>query len=241
MGQGFVYDGVDLGAYLKCNFERPLAPPTSVETLDVPGRDGAVFREARLEPLDIPVHVRLKPSGTDAAGLRHLLAPLLVKREPKALVLPDEALTYYAVLKGDSALDRLWTSGAADLVFHCPDPVAYGAVKTATVPSGGSVTVTVGGNYPTSPTITAGAAVRNSSSLVWGVRLDGGDFVHVPTGSSSSRKVEVDCAAASCKVANSIAMITLDSDWLELTPGQHILKMDQGTGAATVKWIERWM
>ena len=86
----------------------------------------------------------------------------------------------------------------------------------------------------------ANSAVRNSSSLVWGVKVDNADFVHVATGSSSSRKVEIDSEKRICKVANAIALPTLDSDWIVLEPGAHTVAMDNGTGAATLSWVERW-
>jgi hypothetical protein len=118
--------------------------------------------------------------------------------------------------------------------------VAYGAARTVTVPSGGSVEFNVGGTYKTMPRITANAA-RDSSSLVWGLRLDGGDFVHVATGSNAVKSVLIDCAERICTVAGAVALPTLDSDWLELEPGTHTLAMDNGTGAATVVFTERWL
>ena len=36
-------------------------------------------------------------------------------------------------------------------------------------------------------------------------------------------------------------MITTDSDWLVLEPGTHTLAIDNGTGAATVTFVERWL
>ena len=34
-------------------------------------------------------------------------------------------------------------------------------------------------------------------------------------------------------------MITLDSDWPVLSPGPHTVRMDEGTGTATLTWQER--
>ena len=111
---------------------------------------------------------------------------------------------------------------------------------TLTVPSGGSISFNVGGTYRARPRITA-SAVRDSSSQVWGLKLDNADFVHVVTGSASARSVDIDCDGRTCIVNSSTSMITLDSDWLELAPGTHTLVMDKGTGAATVKYRERWL
>jgi len=162
--------------------------------------------------------------------------------EPKQLVLPETPNWYWlAVPDGSFDIEKYIDGDGAELTFILVDPVAYGVEKTLTVPSGGSLTFTVDGTYPTKPVITASSAVRNSTALVWGLQLDSVDYVHVATGSGSSRAVAIDCDKRTCTVASAVSMITLDSDWLEFTPGSHTLAMDYGTGAATVKYRERWM
>jgi predicted phage tail component-like protein len=180
----------------------------------------------------------------DAATRRQKLSTLgmwLDVDGPRKLVLPDTPERYYmAVPEGGIDLRRAIAAEYGQLVFTIVEPAAYGAEKSVTVPSGGSVSFVVGGTYPTRPTVTA-SAVRNSSSQVWGLRLDEGDFVHIATGSASARAIVLDNAARTLSVAGSAAIPTLDSDWLEFAPGPHTLRMDNGTGAATVKWIERWL
>ena len=124
--------------------------------------------------------------------------------------------------------------------FQLVEAAAYGDTVTKTVPSGGSLTFTVGGTYPTKPRITASAS-RDGSSQVWGLRLDSGDFLHVATGSASPRNIVLDCESRTLTIAGAVALPTLDSDWFELPPGTHTLTMDKGTGAATVTYRERWL
>lgn len=162
--------------------------------------------------------------------------------KPKKLVLPDTPDRYYmAIPDGPLDLERGILGEKTRVAFSLVDPVAYSAQETTvTVPSGGSVTFDVGGTYPAAPRIQA-TAVRDSTSLVWGVRLDEGDFVHVATGNAAGRVVVVDCDARTVTLSGNAHIMTLDSDWLELSPGSHTLRMDNGTGAATVKYRERWL
>lgn len=168
------------------------------------------------------------------------LAVWLDVDEPKKLVLPDTPGRYYmAVPSGAVTPIRHYNGEVSQLTFVITDPIAYGRECSVTVPSGGSVTFNVGGTAATRPRITA-SAVRNASSQVWGIRLDEGDFVHVATGSSSARAVVLDCEDRTLTVQGAAALPTLDSDWLVLEPGEHVLRMDNGSGAATVTYIERW-
>ena len=102
------------------------------------------------------------------------------------------------------------------------------------------MTFNVDGTYKAAPVITANAT-RNASSLVWGLRLDEGDYLHIATGSASARPITANCGERTLSVNGSVAIPTLDSDWLELEPGVHTLRMDNGTGAATVTWRDRWL
>jgi len=161
--------------------------------------------------------------------------------EPKKLVLPDTPDRYYmAIPSGSLDLQRYIEAETASVTFDIVDPIAYGREVTVTVPSGGSVTFNVGGTYKTKPRIES-SAVRDSTALVWSLKLDNLDHIHVATGSADATTVKLDCDERTCKVGNQVSMITLDSDWLELEPGTHTLVMDYGTGAATVTFNERWL
>lgn len=209
--------------------------------VEVPAKDGSVVRGTRLG--DPAISFSIAIVGTDFERRRKLSTLLSWLRVDgaKHLVTPDDGSVYWLALpSGGLDMERLIMGETSVLAFDLVEPAAFGAQRTATVPSGGSVTVEVGGTYPTAPTVN-GTVTRNSSSLVWGIRLDGGDFIHVQTGSSSGRTVAIDCAARTCKVSGAAKLPTLDSDWLVLAPGTHALENDQGTGSCTVKWIERWL
>lgn len=161
--------------------------------------------------------------------------------EPKKLVLPDTPDRYYLAVPSDALeLNRAIGAEYAQITFLVTEPDSYGKERIVTVPSGGSVTFIVGGTAKTHPRIAA-SAVRDSSSQVWGIRLDEGDYVHIATGAAAARAVVIDCEKRTATISGSAAIPTLDSDWLELKPGEHTLRMDNGTGAATVTFVERWL
>lgn len=219
-------------------------PPTArAETLDIAGRDGTLLREITYESRTITLECRaFEKTWEDFETLRDVLVTYLMTHGEMKLIVrthPDEY--YIAYLQSITEGDRIGGTGIGylELTFVASDPWRYGAERSVTVPSGGSATFLVNGNLPATASVTASAAVRSSGSTVWGVRFDEQDFVHIATGSSSSRAVEIDGASRSAKVAGAVSMITLDSNWPVLSPGAHTVRMDEGTGAATLKWQER--
>ena len=239
----FVFDGVDFGEVLEvASIDIGALPETTPDMRYAPGRDGAELAGNVLAPLEIKIKARLVTDATDERDIQRKwseAAALLRTGEPRPLSL-SEGRYWLAALTGKSPLEFKTYSATAELTFVCPDPVAYGAEREVTVPSGGSATFVVGGTYPAKPTIAA-QAVRDASSLVWGLRLDEGDYVHVATGNAAARPVAIDCDRRTCLVNGDVALPTLYSDWLELAPGKHTLRNDEGTGAATVAFRERWL
>lgn len=239
----FTYDGVNLEDYVEVvAVEMPPIPRASADLREVSGMDGAAYFGNVLEPLEIAVTARLSTDVIDERDIQRewaRLASMLRKDSPRPLKLTEDRY-WNAVFTGQNNLDFTTYSATAQLTFTCPDPISYGVPESVTVPSGGSVEFEVGGTYPTMPRIEV-SAVRDTSSGLWGVRLDDGDFLHVATGANAARKVKLDCADRTCIVNGNVALPTLDSDWLVLEPGTHTLANDLGTGAATVTWIERWL
>lgn len=208
---------------------------------DVNGRNGQAFLGMTYGSSQVSFTVGIVDDALDRRNAFSQLGQWLMVDEPKPLYLPDTPDRYYlAVPNGAIEVERCIKADKATVTFLLVDPIAYGETKTATVPSGGSATINVGGTAPTMPTIAAASAVRDATSLVWGLRLDSADYVHVETGSASARRVDIDCGGRVCKVANAAKLPTLDSDWLVFSPGSHTLAMDNGTGAATLTWRERW-
>ena len=235
------FDGVVLTDTLKVLSTRG-GHSRAVEAVEVPGRDDLLVRDARKRGPSVTLHFFAQGTAAQLAAARREIGALLSAREPKRLQFGgDGGLYYMAVPDGEPDWSQFVRSGRMDVPFLVPSPAMYGEEKVATVPSGGSVTVEVLGTYPTAPTATAASAVRSSSSSVWGLRLDNGIWMHVDTGSSSSRSVVLDCGARRCTVAGSTKLATLDSTWFSFEPGSHTVRMDNGTGAAVLRWQERWL
>ena len=209
---------------------------------EVEGRDGVVPRGMRYGCPQVSIRVVAVGDADALFEARRELTAAFSARDPRKLEFGNDGGLYYMA----QPMSLEWTqhvgSASLDVQFLVPSPAMYGAVRTATVPSGGSVEIEVRGSYPTAPTIVAPSASRaGGDGSVWGLTLDEGAFVHVALSSVVSRRVEVDCGNAICKVSGAVSAITLDSDWFEFAPGAHVIRMDNGTGEATVTWQERWL
>lgn len=227
--------------YIVSDLRNPLLP-RELSTAEVPGRDGSIFMGARLSPRTITLRLTVRDKtveGMQAAA--RMLAAILATDEPAPLSMSiDSGLYYMAIPNAQSDGDRYRHAISYDVEFLVPDPVAYGAERTVTVPSGGSVTFDVGGTYPTMPQVSASAAANGSGGF-WRVRLDDGDYLMatIPDGVATA-PVDADCAARTLTVNGSVAILQPSADWLVLTPGQHTLQMT-GTGEAVVTYVERWL
>lgn len=237
-----IFNGHDLSELFDVGEPEITILDATPDLREVPGRDGSVFAGSRLGVSVVSFQIAV--SG-EAAARRNALSTLglwLAVDEPKPLVLPDTPDWYYMAIPNDGlALKRAIGAEVSTVSFTLVDPIAYGREVSITVPSSGSVTFRVDGTYKAKPTITASAAVRSGTSLVWGLLLDNGDHLRVTTGSSSSRAITLDCANRVCTLAGAVVLPTLTSDWFELEPGVHTIQNDQGSGSCTVKYRERWM
>ena len=215
--------------------------PRTVRTTKVSGRDGEVYRGADYDALEISMTIATLGGGYMRSIELRLLAGWLNVDGPRLLTISDDdgIKSYHAVPVGGD-IDRWLGAESVTITFKAPDPAMDGASGSADIPSGGSVAFTVYGNCATRPSVVAPSAVRGSSGT-WGVTLDGGRTlqVAVPTGSASY--VSLDSAARDCSVDGQSMVPTLDSDWLTLEPGRHVIEMTQGTGDAYITWTERWL
>lgn len=216
--------------------------PRTIGTQDVPSRDGVLFTGARLAQRSIALTLTIVSKSIERrqAAARYL-ASLLAVNEPKPLQISiDDGLYYMAIPQSSDDATRWVNATSFDVVFECPDPVAYGIERVVTVPSGGSVTFEVGGTYPTMPFVSASAAA-NGSGGSWRITKEDGSYIMatIPNGINTA-PVVADCSARTLKVNGSTAMLVPQADWLVLEPGEHTLTMT-GTGAATVTFNERWL
>jgi len=237
------FDGHDLESLFTCGEPQISILDAQPDLREVGGRNGAAFVGMTYGTASVAFDIAaLGDAATRRAAFSTLGAWLMVD-EPKALVLPDTPDRYYlAVPSGALDLSRAIDAELTQLAFELTDPVAYGATRTATLGSSGTVDITVGGTAPTMLNVTATSAYRDSTSLVWGVQVDNGDYAHVATGSNAARKVVINGDNRSCTLTgnNTPIVMTKDSDWLVLEPGAHTVTRDNGTGTATLSWTERW-
>ena len=235
----FSFDGVDFGSMLEIEEVRtPVMPAITRDLVTVPGRDGAVLRGTQLGTRTIVLKARINAGSREPADITSAwaeIAPLLYAREPRALDIGDGRY-YMAVLTGASPIEFHAYYGSVELTFECPDAYGHGARLEAQIPG----SLFSGGNCPSAPVIRCENAVRNSSSGLWGVRIDDGDYIRVAMG-GGAHSVVIDCEHRTVTLDGSTAMITLESDWLEVEPGAHTVAIDQGSGSGTIEWTEKWL
>ena len=236
-----IFDGHDFSTLFVWGDPKITILNAKPDTREVSGRNGAAFVGLTYGVSTVAFTIAALGDAETRRVALSTLGEWLMVDEPKPLHLPDTPDRYYLAVPG-SGLDLTRGIGGeiAQVTFTLVDPVAYGDEQTASLPSGGSVSINVNVTAPTYLNVVAASAVRNSSAQVWGVKVDDTDYVHVATGSSSSRKVEIYSEERICKVQDALTLPTLDSDWLKLEPGTHTIAMDYGTGAATLSWVERW-
>lgn len=235
----FIYNGNDFGSVLEIeDVTMPAMPRINRDLVTVPGRDGAVLRGSQLGTRAFTIKARInagsrEPSAIAAAWSE--IVPLLYTDEPAPLDL-GEGRYYMAVLTGESPIEFHAYYGSVELSFECPDAYGHGAVFRASFPG----SLHAGGNCPSYPVIRCANAVRASGSGLWGVRIDDGDFLRVPMG-TGTHLVEIDCERRTVTLDGSTSMITLESDWIMVEPGEHTIAVDQGSGTGTIEWRERWL
>lgn len=225
--------------YLVTNVQRPLGVRT-IGLVDIPGRDGQALGNVTYDTVEISMDVIIM-GGTheERSDSMRNLAAILSSREPVKLAFSDDGSKYYMAVPNGGEIQRYIDADYISAVtFTCPDPAMFGEIKSETMDSD-SITIEVEGNYPTKPTITC-AKATNGDGNVWGVRLDNQDFVHMAL-STSDVKASIDCENRVAMEGSRHSLITLDSDWLVLDPGEHTITLDQGTGYPTITWQERWV
>lgn len=229
----------DMGIVVEYVHDDP--PAARVETEEAPGMDGVMAYGSTLAEREITLDCRaLLERWDDFDRLMEQLA-LLVGRSGRLETRRHPGESYEAYLTAIQEGERLGGTGIGSftMTFMAPDPERTLSTRSVTVQTGMTAQVIVGGTRGTSVSVVSDAAYRSSSSMVWGVRFDEGVFVHVRTGSDDARRVSIDCDTRTVTVNGETAMLTLDSDWPELGPGAHTIRIDQGYGDATVTWTER--
>ena len=197
--------------------------------------DGAHVRAEGYGTLEVTVTCRVRGRGVDAVSeLRRQLASALCSDEPEKLVLPDEPAVYLmAYYEGGASLSRLHDLPQVQLKFLCPDPIALGEHRVASID--GTSRVQVGGTYRTLPTVTASPPAGDSWQVT---RVSTGEFVRVSAPFDGTQEVVLDMAAQRCTVNGKDHRVDIESDFFCLEGTEDV---SVSAGAATLEWDERWL
>lgn len=237
-----VFDGVELTSseLVALVKSRPMSK-LDVQLEHVSGTDGFMALGASILPEPVTVKLVAPNAGQrERRALARWLGSVLYAKEPKKLSLSsDDGLWCYAMLAKRPDLSEFVTSGSVMVSWQPMHAAMYGQHRSEVVPSGGSVTVNVRGTYPTPLRITAAAATRDASTGLWGLLLDNDKFLQVPLTTTST--LDISCEDRTCIVGGYVTLPTLESDWLEVDNGTHVLENYLGGGACTVEWYERWL
>lgn len=237
MSKSMIYDGRDFADLLHIEaVRRPMAGDRSADVADWHGRGGRlkfVATDAKRIEVDVRAfsHGRGRAAqGRELEGIRRELGALLVRDEPRELVLPDAPDLYdLAVLDGSTALERVSCSSKATLTFLCPEAASYGVAETVEMPEGGTAHCRIDGNTWTAP------VVMVQASAPFTVSFDGVPFqvLGTPTGycGVDAVKHEVTCAGASVRY-------DITSDFPVWEPGRHTIACEL---PFTARWRPRWL
>ena len=236
-----IFDGNDFCEFFLVEKVSYDLPSLDIDTQDVPGMDGVAFTGATTSMPPLTVRLTSKPGTVShRRALKRKLAEWLDVDEPKRLfTVEDDGRYRYAVPSGSPSITEGTDTFSAEVSFEFPDPYLYG--ETRRIPlTEVSNTFRVRGTVPTLPTIAVSAT---PSGGYIGLRLDDGDVMQVPATAASS--VVADCMDRVVTANGTVAMITLDSDWFELSPGTHTIAREIGTFTTDeslnyIEFTERW-
>ena len=256
------FNGVDLTSlYVVSGWHTPLLG-RSFDTVDIAGMDGERFLGSTLSPRTITLSLTVKGTSlADREAAARVLASTLAVDEPKALTASFMDGRYYlAIPRSDADLTRFVNADTFEVSFFVPDPVSYGELKTVSITSvdyGTRINFTVGGNYPTFPTVSINArkaSTTGASSFAFYTNRQSAqetytyvDLAAVISGSLLAETITIDSASRTFRAGFNDKMLPLVSDWPLLQPGSNQLFFSEGgssagsSGSGTLTYRERWL
>lgn len=212
------------------------------ELEDITGGDGSVHVSLRVPARTITLECRAFDDRWDDFDYTRdwMMAHFLSDRSDRELKLRTRPHEHYmAHLVGYSEGDRFGGTGvgAFTLTFVASDPF-----RIADEPSsiGFGYTFDVGGTIPAAVHVSCEDARRDGETNLWGLRFDDATVLRVPLPSEAAHDVKIDCARRTVTVDGAQSMITLESDWPQLSPGEHYIALELGAGdTTTIEWRER--
>ncbi|WLR54830.1 phage tail family protein [Mesobacillus subterraneus] len=129
----FMFNG-QRRSYLKATrgSTRPAWAPVTRNLRKVPGRPGAYPESTEVEPVIIPVNIRVeRTADLDLNKVKEDLAAWLITENAEGLIFDNEPdRTLYAMVDGGLDLREFVETGRGSFNFLCPDPYKYGPLKT---------------------------------------------------------------------------------------------------------------
>ncbi|MFD0825859.1 distal tail protein Dit [Neobacillus sp. M.A.Huq-85] len=151
------FGGFAISDYMKIvNVKRDILPPREINLLDVPGRNGAYFSNARygVRQIDVDVIITARTPSEYMATMRFLAFAMDIN-EPTEMVFSDEpGKYYYGILADKSSVDQVLNIGKGTLTFLCPDPFAYSIFPKTLTPANNLFTFVNKGTTTTYPKFT---------------------------------------------------------------------------------------
>lgn len=109
------------------NVKRSLLPERSNFSKEIPIMNGSYYTGSKYGERIITLEVLINAKSREEYALKiSELASVLDVKEPTKLIINDEPYKmYYAVLDGNTELDKKFNSGVVELNFICHNPLAY--------------------------------------------------------------------------------------------------------------------
>jgi len=208
-----------------------------------PGRHGSKVNSLTLDAREITLECRfLGDRWSDFESMKEDLAAWLVTDSDRPLRLrnhPDQH--YMAHYSSFTEGDRLGSTGIGgfELAFTASDPIRYGEYRGYVLTGSDWKTIEIGGTERADMIITINNARRSSGGNAVEISLLDA-WLTVPIEDGGSHTVRIDCRDRTVTVDNRLTGVTLGSVWPTFEPGKVKVRMSQGTGTATLSWIQRY-
>lgn len=249
------FNGVNLNdLFVVSDLVRPFMMRT-IETTEVDGRDGAIYRSARYNQIDITMRLTFlsEDKNERVMALANLVKVLDVD-EPTPLYISDDNGWYYLAIPKGGDISRWVGAESFPLTFTCPDPARYGEEVDREIAASTNPRVNaVGGNIETWPVLTFTAQVTNiarplivpfyGNSLT--SRIEEGTRLVLTFPSTGTWKVTVDTETRSVTAVKGATSVLLVPDvttvFRPFKPGYDYLTAEGPSLSMRAKYHERWL
>ena len=155
MGYKLEYAGINLHEIVQISkINTSILPPRENFTKIIPINDGSRYNGYRYSDREISVEINM-PTTTDYDYnyLKQRLAYVLNVKSPSRLIINDSDIIYYAVVDGDTNINKLFKTGSATLKFICHDPIGYSKYYDGTLMSNKTFRFNNMGTYSSYPVL----------------------------------------------------------------------------------------